>query len=148
MLDNNLSSKVGSDWIQRWIQTGIFQVIVFVHFCCPQKEFSFFGCDTGMTSRTTTPCALRKPWARTKEPTPALLRIEWGKWKPLPRSRCEVSVPRGAGPVSHTDNCFLMGWATSFPAFVWVTHALAGMAAALLYSVGEILVLLISQAKS
>lgn len=99
-------------------------MIVFVHLCCPQKEFSLFCCDTGMTSKTTTPCALRKPWARMREPTPASLRIELEKWKPLLRSLCEVSVPMEAGPVSHTDNCFLMGWATSFPTIVWVPRTL------------------------
>ncbi|KAI1242395.1 hypothetical protein IHE44_0005934 [Lamprotornis superbus] len=31
---------------------------------------------------------------------------------------------REAGPVSYMDNCFLMRWATSFPATVWVPHAL------------------------
>lgn len=78
----------------------MYQVRFLILFCFLQKEFSFFFCNTGMTSKMTTLCALRRPWAQTKEPTPALLRIELEKWKLLLPSLCEVSLPTGRGSVS------------------------------------------------
>lgn len=83
-----------------------------------------------------------------KEPTHALLRIELERWKPLLPSLCEVSVPVEGGTVSCADKLLadktghILTWHCldfTYPLQLWVL--------ALIYSKGEILALLICQAK-
>lgn len=98
---------------------------VLIRFCSLQKEFSFFFCNAGMTSKTTTLCALRRPWAQMKEPTRVLLRIELEKWKRLLPSLCEVSVPmEREGLCPQLINCYLTKQITALPGIVWASHTL------------------------
>lgn len=120
MLDNNLSSKVGSKIDSHWRFPGD----GFCPFLLATKRVFTLLLWHRYDIKDDYTLRIKKAMSTDEGTYTCIAENRVGKVEASATLTVRGECSRRGRAMSYMDNCFLMGWAPSFPALVWVPHTL------------------------